>query len=81
MKNKILITISSILGFLGIVQSASATSTVMLDPPNISELIGGIWTVAQPIYNSVSGWLPIIIGVPLVFGLIALIVKSFRDKI
>lgn len=54
------------------------TSTVMLDSPNIGELIGGIYTVAQPIYNSISGWLPFIIGIPLVFGIIALFVNLFK---
>jgi len=47
----------AVAGVTGIAMSAGATSTVMLDTPNMTEIVGQIYNVAQPVFNSISGWI------------------------
>lgn len=61
----------AVLGLSGIALTAGATSTVMLDPPNVSEMVGSIYNVAQPLFNSISGWIWVILG----FGFVFLIAR------
>lgn len=60
--------------------NAYATSTVILDPPSVSEAIGIVYTVVQPLFNSV--WTIVLMGVGILFfgSLIAWIFGLFRRR-
>jgi len=59
---KILIIAAASIPFLGIAASVGATSTVILDPPDISEMVGYAYDAAQPLWNSIAPWVGIVLG-------------------
>lgn len=65
-------------GLSGIALSAGATSTVMLDAPNIGDMIGSIYNVAQPVFNSISPWIWVILGFGFVFMIARLLTSIFN---
>jgi hypothetical protein len=78
MKKYILSILASIplLGIAG--KSYGATSTVMLDPPDIASLINNIYSSANPIMTSLWGWIGVILGIIIVFGVIRWLFNAFR---
>lgn len=66
------------IGLSGIALSAGATSTVMLDTPNIADAIGNIYNTAQPLFASISGWIWFILGVGFVFMIVRWLTSIFN---
>jgi hypothetical protein len=58
-----------------------ATSTVMLDPPDVADLIGTVYTIAQPIFVSLWPLLKFVIGFMFVFGAIKLVVNAVGERL
>lgn len=72
--------IPSILGlFLGGTCSA-ATSSVILDPPDIATIIDSMYDAAQPLYNSVSNWVYFLLGILFVGFVLGKIIGAFLHR-
>jgi hypothetical protein len=54
-----------------------ATSTVILDPPNIPEVIGQVYTTAQPIFSSIAPWIWLAVGVLVAFAIVRFLLGLF----
>lgn len=55
-----------------------ATSTVILDPPDIATAIDNMYDVAQPLFDSIDTWIWYGLGILFVFAIVRLIFGLFR---
>jgi len=75
---KIILGILAAVPLLGLAVNAKATSTVMFDLPSISEMVGNIYNVAQPILSSFMPAIWLIIGVGIAFLAIRILTGLFH---
>jgi len=79
MIKKLIYAIVLAIPFLGLaLETKAATSTVMLDAPDIADMINKIYLVAQPVFNSISGWIWVFLGFAFVFFVVRFLIGIFN---